>query len=445
MNLEIYPFDTIECQSSKEPYRFEDFDSNFFNIYLERRETNIKHLRDSSSSFEVSEGYSLEELKSLLLFETSKITKSFYHELNKNRKLEGILLEHFWKILKKADLRKLTGAYDSDFKNAKKPFGLENHALLALTFGMFSQTNERGYLQALSTSMKKNDFLLSRINELVNYVDRGIVLTSLELEKDQVINLRNMVNSRSLDYVSDIYFDKIEPPTIIKNLGMLLQEGNRSKAYLQALINSGLYPNFVLFLQNTSYKGILDNIPDERKSFFFNPKISEIDTLEDYNIPHLLLKADSCNSLNVIEELKKASEEFFVFSGRGILKEVLDVGKKIIHVHSGKLPYYRGSTCHVYSVLAENEWYCTSFLMKPEIDQGEIITSKRFPLPNKNIDYARIYDPYTRSMVLVDTVKQLSENKSLKTSSQNLSEGIDYYLIHPVLEFIRNEYLDNLN
>ena len=73
--------------------------------------------------------------------------------------------------------------------------------------------------------------------------------------------------------------------------------------------------------------------------------------------------------------------------------------------------------------------------MKSEIDKGEIITSKEFPLP-KDVDATRIYDPHTRSEILIDVVKQLAETGTLKTYSQNLSKGIDYYLIHPVLEFI---------
>ena len=82
--------------------------------------------------------------------------------------------------------------------------------------------------------------------------------------------------------------------------------------------------------------------------------------------------------------------------------------------------------------------------MKPKIDQGNVITSRKFLLPGKEIDDARIYDPYTRSVVIVDTVRQLKETGKLKTNSQDLSKGIDYYIIHPVLGSIRKEYLNTL-
>jgi len=222
----------------------------------------------------------------------------------------------------------------------------------------------------------------------------------------------------------------------VENLGMLLQETNRSKAYLQLLIKAGLLPNFVLLLRKQGQKENLDRNPEDINPEYFNPNISEQESLENAEISYKVIQADSCNEPNVLEELKKRPEQYFIFSGRGILKQAFEAEKKLIHVHPGKLPDYRGSTCPYYSILAGEGWHCTSFIMKPEIDKGEIITTKEFPLPLENVDATRIYDPYTRAETLVDVIKQLSETGTLKITKQNFSKGTDYYVIHPVLEFI---------
>jgi len=152
---------------------------------------------------------------------------------------------------------------------------------------------------------------------------------------------------------------------------------------------------------------LLDSNTESREGFF-NPNISEEETLNRMQIPYSILRANSFNEPSVVEMIKGRPEKYFVFSGREILKELLDSGKNIIHIHPGKLPKYRGSTCPYYSILAGDGWWCTSFIMKPGIDEGELISIRRFPLPEDGVDATRIYDPYIRSELLVDTVVQLA-------------------------------------
>tara|TARA_Y100000310_G_scaffold340129_1_gene434895 strand:- start:863 stop:2203 length:1341 start_codon:yes stop_codon:yes gene_type:complete len=446
MNTEIYPFDTEAHQKTKKPYGFVEFPPNFFDAYLAKRKKIIRSLRDTikSSSSISTESPSI-NLKELQDFESMDVIRTIHHRLSNNEQLDETTLNHFWRILKKADLRKLTKKYNQNFKNtSKEDLGLEGHALLALTLGMYAKIGGEGYLQALSTSLKQNDLIISRREGLTS-LEQAITLASLELEVDQTVKLRDKVLERELVYVPSLEDEEVRQPTTIGKLGMLLQEGNRSKAYIQALVNSGLHPNFVLLLRDPKYDGNLDEIPFERKTLFFDPNISETEILEKNNIPYKIMYEDSCDSPNVVMELGERPEEYFIFSGRGILKQSLKSGKKLIHAHPGRLPGYRGSTCHFYSVLAGDGWHCTSFIMEPKIDQGEIITTREFPLPGRNIDDARTYDPYARSVVIVDTIRQLAETGTLKTEKQDLSKGVDYYIIHPVLGSIRRDYLDRID
>jgi|TARA_B100001971_G_C18211988_1_gene551326 methionyl-tRNA formyltransferase len=450
MKSEIYPFDTEEHQSNRKPYGFVEFQPNFFDVYLNKRKGVIRSLRESikESSFSVPTNPSI-ILKELQEFESIDVIREVYHRLDNNEQLDETTLNHFWRILKKADIRKLTRRYNKRFRNtSREDLGLEGHALLALTLGMYAVAGGEGYLQSLSTSLKQNDLIISRREGLTS-LEQAITLASLELEVEQTEKFREKILERDLVYVPNrnLGYEESKPSTKITldKLGMLLQEGNRSKAYLQALVNSGLHPNFVLFLKDPKYDGNLDEAPLERKKLLFDPNISEIETLDKNNIPYKLMYEDSCDSPNVVRELERRSEEFFIFSGRGILKQSLEAGKKLIHTHPGKLPQYRGSTCHFYSVLAGDGWHCTSFIMEPQIDQGEVITTKEFPLPGREIDDARTYDPYSRSMVMVETIRQLAETGTLKTEKQDLSKGVDYYIIHPVLGSIRRDYLDSFD
>jgi methionyl-tRNA formyltransferase len=222
----------------------------------------------------------------------------------------------------------------------------------------------------------------------------------------------------------------------IKNLGMLLQQGNRAKAYLQNLTRNGLVPNYTILVQNPDAPEALDTAPSETRDEFYDPSIPEIQTLEQYSVPYGLIIGKSCNEPQVVEALRQRPEDYFVFAGFGILREVFDAGKQLIHVHPGKLPEYRGSTCHHYSTVAEGKWYCTAFIMKPGIDEGDLITQREFLLPPRGIDSARIYDPFARSETLVDVVKQLAQTGGIQTFKQDLSQGVDFYINHPLIHYM---------
>ncbi|MFA6446583.1 MAG: formyltransferase family protein, partial [Candidatus Paceibacterota bacterium] len=184
---------------------------------------------------------------------------------------------------------------------------------------------------------------------------------------------------------------------------MLLQSGNRAKAYLQKLVRYELLPNFVILLKSVDEKQETLNLnPEQMKTAYYNPREEEEETMHKAGINFALISASSCNEKQVVETLAERPEEYIVFAGRDILKEAFLANKKFIHIHPGKLPQYRGSTCPYYSTIIERKWCCTAMIMQQEIDCGEIITVKEFPLPSSGIDATRIYDPHTRSETLAD-------------------------------------------
>ena len=139
-------------------------------------------------------------------------------------------------------------------------------------------------------------------------------------------------------------------------------------------------------------------------------------------------------------------ETYFIFSGSGILKEILAAGKKLIHAHPGKLPLFRGSTTFLYSLLTEGTCGVTTFIMNDGIDEGDILLIREFPPPAANVDISRIYDPYIRSQAIIETLRLLVTKDSVKYKKQNILEGETYFMIHPVLRTLAvGFYTDDIN
>lgn len=434
MNLEVYPWDKKQQQEKDKPYGFVDFPANFLDIFQEKREEALNSIKI----------YSDKELVELEEFETPKVIATLYQTISKNKDLTQAKIKHFWRILKKVEVRKLTFSYNANFINTtKNPLSLKSYVYLSLVFLLYSKSKKQGYLQALSTALKLNDLLISEQNNL-DPLTQYVLLSALQLEQEQIKSLMNEIKTRPIKNVTLPESYRKDPSRIIENLGMLLQETNRSKAYLQKLINSGLLPNFVLLLRKPGkIKETLDSNPEEINTQYFNPLISEEKSLQQAGIPYKIIQVESCNEELVVSSLKQRPEQYFIFSGRGILKETFEAGKKLIHSHPGKIPKYRGSTCPYYSALAGDGWHCTSFIMRPEVDKGEVITGREFPLPKARVDATRIYDPYSRAEVIIDVVRQLAETGKLETTQQDLSKGITYYIIHPVLEFMAKQFFEN--
>lgn len=200
----------------------------------------------------------------------------------------------------------------------------------------------------------------------------------------------------------------------MNNFGILIYPSIRAKIYLEKLVENGLHPSYAILLNN---KGDLFH---DLSHFCSDQKIAfDIIDTNDINDP------------KIRKILKKRKEEYFVFTGGGVLSKEIVSLKKFIHVHSGILPQYKGSTCIYYSLLEKNFCGATAFIMKPRIDSGDIIATKVFEKPSKrDIDY--YYDPFIRVELLVDVIR----HKKFKKCQPQKREGKMYYIIHPVLKHI---------
>ena len=220
---------------------------------------------------------------------------------------------------------------------------------------------------------------------------------------------------------------------IKNNIALLLHPSLRGRAFIQALIKRNLIPSEVVLMNGPclNIKQISDN-----DIFYYKPLEKPEDTLVDIDIPITLIDSDNCNSKESINALKNLKSEWVIYSGGGILKsEVLSIGKKFIHIHPGKLPDYRGSTCFYYSLLDNGFCSCTAFIMDENLDSGKIIYQKDFHPPPK-VDFDNIFDPWMRADTLCDLLENNDFECDIRLYNNDLSKSTMYYIIHPVLKHL---------
>tara|TARA_B100000953_G_scaffold160815_1_gene132831 strand:- start:1421 stop:2125 length:705 start_codon:yes stop_codon:yes gene_type:complete len=218
--------------------------------------------------------------------------------------------------------------------------------------------------------------------------------------------------------------------------GIILTPDNRSKAYIQKLLSSHIFPDVIVFMNNNiPEKTYSDEIIEISRKNGFDISKSVKNVLNENNFTYTEFDFVDINHPELINFIKKNREEYYIFTGGGILKnEILNLDVKFVHLHPGLVPKYRGSTCFYYSIVNEGSAGVTAFIMDKGLDTGDIVYQKIFEKPrHKFLD--EIYDPYIRSETLVDVISQNLLNKQ-NFKKQNSREGETYFIIHPVLKHI---------
>jgi methionyl-tRNA formyltransferase len=220
----------------------------------------------------------------------------------------------------------------------------------------------------------------------------------------------------------------------------------RTQIYLQALRQYGVLPNYALIMQNSSSK----MLPGQQKE---NPLVIECslegirintsetigDTLNQSGVNFESVDSTNINSSEIIEKIKKRDESVFIFSGFGgaiLREEILSLGKKILHVHGGYLPDYKGSTTNYYNLIDTEECGASSIFLEKDIDCGPVLTRQKFSPPENREEMDYLYDSAIRSRVLVETLQAFTKNREWKFDYANNKGGETYFIIHPVLKHI---------
>lgn len=229
---------------------------------------------------------------------------------------------------------------------------------------------------------------------------------------------------------------------------MLLINNNRSKAYLQNLVSNGFIPKKIILLdvknielpEHTENDRIISNNTEQKfirelkdLDIYFDEKKHILSTIHNYNIEHVIINTLDINSQEAIDEVAKIQTKYIVYSGPGgtILRhDVLSQGIKFIHVHSGWLPKYRGSTTIYYSMLVDSEVGASVILLEDGLDEGPILYRKKYKI-NQQVDFDYVLDPLVRAKTLIDFFKLGELNLKKQEDHEDAST---FYIIHPLIK-----------
>jgi methionyl-tRNA formyltransferase len=231
----------------------------------------------------------------------------------------------------------------------------------------------------------------------------------------------------------------------IATLCLVLANTIRSRAYVQMLFHRELYPSMIMLLPGE--EAVKSGMPAtidvpletwdgaERGSFVFRPYEGVRDTLARHAAEFSVLHNGDINSAEVTGQIKAIAQEYFVYSGysRVLINADLAGSKRIIHVHGGYLPQYKGATGFYYALLEKGFLGQSAILIDQGVDTGKIISRKKYKI-FKNIDVDYVYDPITRADLLAEVLRGLHEKGGFDLTDNE--GGVMHYVIHPALKFI---------
>lgn len=240
---------------------------------------------------------------------------------------------------------------------------------------------------------------------------------------------------------------------VLDEIGMIAGDTTRTKIYLAELIMSNIFPNKFIILINeskTKIPGQADINRDdefsllelfkceENKIYESIIKVELIEILDFIAIPYILINNADVNSKLVLNEISLSSESVFIYSGYGgkiVSADVLNK-KKILHVHGGYLPKFKGSTTNYFSILYENLMGATSFFLSEQLDSGLILHREKFAPPHDKTRIDHLTDSILRAKVLIKTLKKYQRDKSWEFIGIEGELADTYYVIHPVLKHL---------
>lgn len=239
------------------------------------------------------------------------------------------------------------------------------------------------------------------------------------------------------------------------NFSMLLAHNNRSKAYLQSLVKKGLSPSAIILLKNEQKQRAEQTETDVQMTektnqafvrtshvagLSFDEKESLPTTAKRNNIPVVELDSTDVNAPETVAALRQAPGDLCVYSGPGgtiLRQEILGAGKKIVHVHPGFLPQYRGSTTMYYSLLLERKLAASVIFMDEKIDEGPVLHTKEFDAAKQDEELDYVTDPAMRAATLIEFFEKVrSDGKTPAGTVEHAKAANTFFIIHPVLKHL---------
>lgn len=308
----------------------------------------------------------------------------------------------------------------------------------------YANTQSLPYLNALLKIMdtitaayhQLNASLRSRVQSLVDAEHRHVnaLFAKLRMQPERL--------SAAFGQGASAKLDEHTVPTKLHGVVLLAAQTARSQAYIQALVANGLHPEKVILLGEEVSSAADTSISNVIQHGILLPNLAEsiIQTCSRANIEVSLCGSVDANSEECASCILDAKPLVVIYSGVGgqiVSERTLALGPKFLHMHSGWLSQYRGSTTLYYALLKEDLPGVTALLLDRMIDTGPIVAQKHYPPPSLEMDIDRVYDSAIRADLLVEVMRHYIKVGELSSvMNQNPEEGETYYVIHPVLKHL---------
>lgn len=220
----------------------------------------------------------------------------------------------------------------------------------------------------------------------------------------------------------------------MKPLVFLLHPSIRARAYLQRSLASGVGPDVVVRLGDDDADRVHPewHAPHDAS---FDPAQSLRETTARHGLDEQRVFDADVNAPAVALAIGDLDPELVVFTGGGILRSsTLEAAPAWLHVHPGRLPDRRGSTCIHYGLLLDGVVEASAMLMRAGLDAGPVLHARRFaPRPEwtaRGLDH--VDDAWIRSGVLVEALQRRHETKPTDQDGTPCT----FFVVHPVLKHL---------
>ena len=239
---------------------------------------------------------------------------------------------------------------------------------------------------------------------------------------------------------------------MLTDVGLIAASTSRTRAYLAALERHDLLPTWTLLLDDESLAAMSEQAgsavvqsssSDHQAQCWsevdFDPNAPLEPWLQRLGLDYSVAGSRDINAAAVVDLIAHSEPSVLIYSGYGgalLSNDVLETGKKFLHVHGGYLPDFKGSTTNYYSLLSEGSLGASALFLTAEIDSGPVLARRRLPPPAERTEIDHIYDAAARAHVLVDTLSAYEERGEWRFELPNNQGGTTYYIIHPILKHL---------
>lgn len=223
---------------------------------------------------------------------------------------------------------------------------------------------------------------------------------------------------------------------------LLCGRNSRSTVYVQALAHAGIEPEAVIIYgtENSQINTSRAVKPAGQNETLFYPDVSVpvqhcVSELGWHYYECASRELDSDELLLLLNQL---TPELLVYSGYGgqLVPDVILNQFPVLHIHSGALPHYRGSTTLYYEILEHGACAASAILLSHQIDTGPVVQVCHYPMPPTGIDVDYLYDNQIRADLLVKVLAFRQQHGCLPDPVAQMTEMPPYFIIHPVLKHL---------